>query len=265
LPYEVGRSPKELDNPLLGVSGIYSDGWIGNAASLQLAQPPGPESLRVRGVVPRIKDPAFHTNLELRLDDSPVALRKLGLGNFDISIPVPEGAHSRRVTLTFSRTETLPGGDGRRVSARLESVGFVKQDHSKVVPVAEITGGPQVHLGSGWGPLETFSDETFRWVANDAQVAVDIPGQNAVVTLMLEPGPGAAGQPLLLRVLDESGRQVWAVVLDRRRTVQVPVPLKGGGATVFTLHAEGGGASVPKESRILNFRVFALDAEPWGS
>jgi hypothetical protein len=218
----------------------------------------------IRAMVPQIADPAFHTTLELCLDDEPVALRKLGLGSVDISIPVPEGARSHRVTMAFSRTEVLPGGDGRRVGARFESAGFEKQDRSQVSPAADIAIDPRVHLGSRWGPLESFGGETFRWVDNDAQVAVDLaPAHDAVLTLMVEPGPSAAGRPLLLRIVDESGHQAGAILLDRRRTFRLPLPLKAAGTSIFSLHADGGGENIPNQSRILNFRVFAIDVEPW--
>jgi hypothetical protein len=263
-PSEIGRSQQELNNPLLAVSGIYPDGWIARSGSLQLTQPPGSVVLRVRAMVPLTGDSGFSTVLELRLDDDPIARRRLGLGSFDVSVPVPEDAHTRRVTLAFDRTQALPGGDGRQIGARLESVGFERQNPSHVSATAGIVGDSHVHLGSGWGALETFGGETFRWVENDAQLVLNLgSARDAVVTLMLEPGPGAAGRPLLLRILDESGRQVGAILLDRRQTFRVPLALRGAGTEVFKLHVDGGGTKIPSDSRVLNFRAFAVEVEPW--
>jgi hypothetical protein len=262
VPSEVGRGQKDLANPLLAVSGIYPDGWMSASNSLALSQPPGSMVFHIRGMIPQIADPGFHTTVELRLDDQPIALRKLGLGSVDLSIPVPEGSRTHRVTVGFSRTEVLPGGDGRRVGARLESAGFEKQDRSQVTLPADIAIDPRIHLGSEWGPFESFGGETFRWVDNDAQLSLDLaPAHDAVVTLMVEPGPNAGGRPFLLRILDESGHQAGAILLDRRGIFRLPLPLKGTGASVFSLHADLGGASIAKESRVLNFRIFAIDAE----
>lgn len=263
-PSAKSRSPQELNNPLLAVSGIYPDGWIGKAGSMQLVQPAGSMVLRIRAMVPLTSDGGFRTILELGLDDEPIARRSLGLGSFDLSVPVPEGAGKRRVTLAFDRTQALPGGDGRQVGARLESVDFEKPDPARMQVPNDIVDDLRVHLGDGWGRLETFGSNTFRWVENDAQVQVDLgSARDAVVTLLLEPGPGSAGRPLLVRFLDRSGRQAGAILLDRRRTFRLPLPLQGGRAEIFKLHVEGGGARVSSDSRVMNFRAFAIEAEPW--
>jgi len=263
LPSHISRSPRELSNPVVAVTGIDPDGWMATG-SMQLAQPADSNALRVRAMVPLTNTPAFRTTLELRVDDEPIFWRDLGIGMFDISVPVPLGARRRRVTLLFSPTQALPNGDGRQVGARLESIGFETQNPIKAQPANEITSNPRVHLGDGWGTLETFGGETFRWVENDAQLSIKLgSAHDAVLTMTLEPGPGAAGRPLLLRVLDETGHQVGAVVLERRRLVRLALPLGGSGNDEFKLHVEGGGARVPNDSRVLNFRVFALHAGPW--
>src|SRR5438874_2078652 len=73
LPSSMGRSEQDLNNPLLAVSGIYRDGWMAPAASMRLAQPAGSAALRVRALVPLTNNPDFHTILEIRIDDEPLA------------------------------------------------------------------------------------------------------------------------------------------------------------------------------------------------
>ena len=263
-PSRMGRSQQELRNPVLAVSGIYDDGWIASSASVQLTQPPGSTVLHVRGMEPLTDDAAFRTVLELRLGDEPIARRSLGLGDFDVFIPVPEGPRPRHVTLAFDRTQILPAGDGRRVGARLESLGFEAPDPARALPAAEIVDDLHVRLGAGWGKLQTLGGETFRWAENDAELLLDLGrAQDAVVTMLLEPGPRSGGRPLLLRVLDESGRQAGAIVLDRRGTFRQPLPLKGGKAQVFHLRIEGGGTTAANDSPAMSFRALAIEAEPW--
>jgi hypothetical protein len=114
----------------------------------------------------------------------------------------------------------------------------------------------------GWGGVETFQGETFRWVDNDAQVRVasDKSG-DAAISLKVEPGPGVGG-PFLLKVLDPSGRQVASALVNRRETIDLFVPVEAAKTNEFRLHVTGGGRKTPNDPRILNFRVFRIGAEP---
>ena len=47
-------------------------------------------------------------------------------------------------------------------------------------------------------------------------------------------------------------------ILDRANSL-----LEAGKPAEFRLHVDGGGKSAPNDPRILNFRVFRLEAEPW--
>lgn len=262
LPSKLDRLPAELTNPALRISGIYEDAWVGEKGSLDLEQRKGDEIVSIRGTVPQIGDAHFQIELELRLDDQALAHWDLRPGDFAVSAPVPTGAGTRRVALEFSRSQQLPG-DGRSVGARLSFIGFEPQSGQKGAP-SDITRGLNLQLGSSWGVLETFHNETFRWVDNDAQVAVaaDQPG-SYVLSLVLEPGPGVGGQPFLLKVLDAGGRQISAEPVPRRQRVNFIVPVETGNANNFRLHLDGGGRPAPNDPRILNFRVFEAEAQPW--
>ena len=110
---------------------------------------------------------------------------------------------------------------------------------------------------------ETFRGETFRWVENDARILVTTsrPG-DATVVLLVEPGPGFGGGAFLLKAFDVSGRQVAAVKVDRRKRVELPVPVEPGKPNDFRLHVDGGGRRTPRDPRILNFRVLQIEAVP---
>src|SRR5204863_7923489 len=110
LPSRIDRFPADLANPGLELFGIYQDGWVGATASLMLQQPAGDQVLTVRGVVPKIADAGFRSEVELRIDDSAVGRQSVTTGNFQLSAPVTVGAGKRRITIAVSSLQQLPGG-----------------------------------------------------------------------------------------------------------------------------------------------------------
>ena len=263
LPSKLDDLPKSLSQSNLKTSGFYPDAWVADSASIQLEQPGGPEVLSVRGMVPQISDARFRSDLELRVADRRVAHWDLGVGDFALSAPVAAGAGERRVTLVFGRTQQLPGGDGRFVGARLSFIGFEPKSAAAAEQnSADIVRGTQVQLGTGWGVLETFHGETFRWVDNDAEISLvaDRPGKFEI-SVVAEPGPGVGSKPFLLKILDAEGREVSAKPVEKRDTVRLILPVAGGRTNQFRLHVDGGGKTVPTDPRVLNFRVFELAAQ----
>jgi hypothetical protein len=265
LPTHLSRFPADLNNASLQASGLYSDGWVRGIASVHLQQPNGKVVLSIQGTVPRIADTSFHTDAWLLLDDKEVVRRTVGIGDFNISVPVSSAPGERLVGVEFSASQELPAGDGRQVGARLKFLGFAPGSGAAPAHSSDVVRGSNIQLGNGWGVLETFHNQTFRWVDNDAQVSVtaDQPGEVGV-SLLAEPGPGVAGKPFLLKALDSSGRQIGAVPVRGRETVKLFVPVEAGKPTEFRLHVDGGGKPTPNDARILNFRAFRLEAELWG-
>ena len=92
LPASLSRFPSDLANPALSLSGIHEDGWIGETGSVMLEQPSGKQMFTIRGMVPRIDRPDFQTQVELRVDNQSVATKTLGVGEFQMSVPPPNGA-----------------------------------------------------------------------------------------------------------------------------------------------------------------------------
>ena len=125
-PSSVQNFPADLRNPNLEYSGIYEDGWVSEAAFLTLAQPAAASQLIIQGVVPQIKDAAFTSELEVRVDGKAIAHQTLKLGEFTLQVEVPAAAQRRRVDLLFSQFQRLPASDGRPAAIQLKKLGFVE-------------------------------------------------------------------------------------------------------------------------------------------
>jgi hypothetical protein len=259
----MGRDAAALNNPLFAVSGIYPDGWMAPDSSVQLGQPPGANTIHFRGIVPDIGNPEYRTYAEFRLDDKPIALRPVAVGLVDLHVPVPKAAGRHKISVRFADTQILPGADRRQVGARLESMAFEELDPGKLREPQDIASFGGIRLESGWGPIETFQGERFRWVENDAELNLEAVSDSLVMlTILMEPGPGAAGRTQLLRILDKAGQQIGTIVLDRRETVRLGLDLRAPGSRLIRLHREGAGVRTAVDSRVLNFRVFAVGAAP---
>jgi hypothetical protein len=258
----LSRFPDDIENPQFEVSGIYDDGWTAKEASLTLRQPPGDEALLIRGTVPKIAAEEFETAVSVKVNQKEVARKSVRIGDFQIAAPVEAGAGTRRIELGFSAAQQLPAGDGRSVGARILSIGFVPSTSISALPPLDIVRGPDVQLGSGWGQLETFKKQTFRWIDNDAQVLVKSTSSgDLALAVKVEPGPGLGGKGLL-KLIDASGRQVGAEAIDHETTIRFYVPVEAGKMSEFRLHMDGGGKRIASDPRILNFRVFELGTSP---
>jgi hypothetical protein len=112
-----------LRNPNLFYSGIYEDGWVSEHSQMTLAVR-NQTMYVMRGLIPLIDDPTYNTRLTCRIDGIPVLRRRLGVGYFNLEIPISlrEGRHT--VDLKFSSFQRLKGSDGRPASARFFSIGF---------------------------------------------------------------------------------------------------------------------------------------------
>jgi hypothetical protein len=118
-------------------------------------------------------------------------------------------------------------------------------------------------VGQDWHLLEKTAEGTFRWVDNNAQIVVTSPtGRRNVLRMTVEPGPGLAGAPFELQVLDQAGRVAARANVQGRQTISIALPIVAGQPDIFRLHVEGGGKPAGKDPRTLNFRVFEFG---WGS
>ena len=117
---------------------------------------------------------------------------------------------------------------------------------------------PTIVLGRNWGPYETYRGDSFRWIANDAEINVRGARGEASLRITCEGGPSIGRLDVPIRVLDPSGRQVDHVrCAGKDHAGQLLLPLASGEAR-YVLHVDGGGRRVPPAGRILNVRIFAL-------
>lgn len=120
--------PADLTNPNLEYSGLYEDGWVSEAAFFGLTQPNTSSHLTVRGMIPKITDPTFISELRVLVDDQEVAKQILKPGEFDIKVKVPQG-NRRRIDLRFSKFQRLQAPDNRPVAAKLKFIGFANENN----------------------------------------------------------------------------------------------------------------------------------------
>ena len=106
-------------------------------------------------------------------------------------------------------------------------------------------------------PLETFAGSMFRWVSNDALIALDRERGSALV-FEAEPGPGLDSRPFTLHVLRPDGSEVTTAKIGSRTRVSVPMKDLADVASL-TLHVDGGGKAIADDPRVLNFRIFAAE------
>lgn len=109
----------------------------------------------------------------------------------------------------------------------------------------------------GWYLLEECGGQTFRWVNNDAEIDVLEPGADAL-DLDVEPGPGVGSKPFTLQAYDQAGAELASIPIDSRCRVTLPLPPAQEFPYTIRLHTQSGGATLPGQPRVLNFRVFHI-------
>ncbi len=118
-PTALQRFPADL-KPGLAYSGIYSDGWLHQHASVTLAGGPA-ELLRLKAQVP----PAPHgQQLRLTVNGRRITDQTIPPGQLDLRLPIPASKTPRTITLDWKAAPKLPAPDGRAVSALLKFLGL---------------------------------------------------------------------------------------------------------------------------------------------
>ncbi len=126
-PAFVAAFPTDLGNRNLEYSGIYEDGWISEQAFFVLAPNAKSRHFVIKGTVPQINNANFKTMLNIKIDGELIAKRELGVGGFDIKLPVEPSSGRHRVDLSFDRYQRLPGKDGRPTGGKMDFIGYVDE------------------------------------------------------------------------------------------------------------------------------------------
>ncbi|NOT60458.1 MAG: hypothetical protein HOP19_09565, partial [Acidobacteria bacterium] len=256
-PFKIENIPDDLRNPDLQYAGIFEDGWLSDAPFLGLTQPAEANALVIRGMVSSSENLAFFTQLQATIDNHLIGGKNLGVGNFELVLPIPKGTGLRRIQLAFSDTQPLAADDGRSVAALLQYIGFeTKPGFAEKLPSDVTESG--VSLGRGWYLPEESNGAIYRWVNNQAEFTISPPEEDEpqALYLELEPGPGLDLKPFELKFLDFSNHTLAKHTVNGRQTLKVVLPVEPGVTTAYKLNVEGGGKTIANERRILNFRVF---------
>jgi hypothetical protein len=124
-PSEVMRFPQDLINKALEYSGLYEDGWTGEADYVVLTQSALADKLSVSLMVPQIDRAQPPSECVVRVDGTEVARHRLRAGEIYFDAPVAScSGCKRKIELRFDRVMSLPAPDGRPVSAQVQYIGF---------------------------------------------------------------------------------------------------------------------------------------------
>lgn len=133
---------------------------------------------------------------------------------------------------------------------------------STTVPTDIAGGNLNVALGERWYPLENFRGQSFRWVQNNAvlhMAALD--AAQHVLRLVVEPGPGAGGKPILIGARLADGTELPPVTVKWKEPITFDLPPESPRVFTATLHCTTDGKPTATDDRVLNFRVFELAVE----
>ncbi len=123
-----------------------------------------------------------------------------------------------------------------------------------------VSAGSGLTIGSGWYSRELLNGRPFHWVNNDATIIIHKPQSNLKkISVEVQGGPGLADpQKFELHVRNPSNVDIASVTVPGTQTLRFDLPVQAGRDTSVRLHVDGGGKKIPKDPRILNFRVFSI-------
>lgn len=242
-PSKITRFPDDLlFARTLEFSGIYEDGWLSPESTFILGGG-GPDGwIRVRGFVPDLPGaPLGAGRLQISLASGTVEV-PAAVGSFDWLLPVGSTDRSARLGLRFTARASLPDGDDRPVSAKLEWMEVFPSLPTHTFEFGKTTAARPASTGidqDGWfargatvqlPPFGTSHDIvlTFEYPGwsdrSENTVTAHWPGAIKPTTLRLTPGAPAtlrvnlpaSSSPRLLR-LEATGDFPLAAPDTRRR------------------------------------------------
>lgn len=125
-PHALSKFPTNLADPGLEYSGLYEDGWISERSFFVLAPKSDSRYLAIKGMVPQIDAPDFRNTLAVSIDGREVVKQPIGLGAFEVKVPVSVNGQRHRIDLAFDRYQVLPDADARPTSGKIAFIGFTK-------------------------------------------------------------------------------------------------------------------------------------------
>ncbi len=143
-PARLSTFPQDIATAsTLEFSGIYEDGWLSPQSRFVLGRMEAEGILRLRGFIPAIPGTPLGTGV-LRLT---VGGREIELpaanGPFDWLVPAPRASPTTPVSLHFTASVKLPGGDDRPTAAKLELLEILPALSSRIFDYGTV-GAPRL-------------------------------------------------------------------------------------------------------------------------
>lgn len=267
-PARIASFPGDLGNKALEYSGIYEDGWLSEDAYAWLRpHAQGDDILVLEAMLPAIGGATISNTCTLSINSHALATRTIPPGRFTLTARIPPVTGRIKTGITFSRLQSLPGGDDRPVAAKLIRLGIEPcvADGQDIVD-----RGCAILPGRNWHECEKFNGEIFRWITNDAELlfgrlsdtAHSPTGAASTGEVMLimdvAPGPGIQDKPFELEIRDESGEVLHTATVAHRMELVISFQKERVAGRSIFLHGSQPGSSTPGDPRILNFRVFRI-------
>jgi hypothetical protein len=188
-----------------------------------------------------------------------------------VRLPVPAG-QTGRFRLRIANGGQTPAHLDRPLDLCIFRAHWTSQqhltfNHSRVedlgrCELADVTQGG-VRFGRGYDPIELFQDERMRWAGVNACLVATAPPRPGTHALYfdLEPGYGTNNEPVDLHWETDAGQPIGHLRLAERGRWRLDVPTTPGGEVRLIARVANGGVPVPGTTRVLNFRIFAVN---WG-
>lgn len=150
--------------------------------------------------------------------------------------------------------------DLRTLSAIAGQADIIPGESLAALHQGKAIGQGMLFLGNGWHDFERAMDDSFRWVADGAELIV-VPSQEKGPSfdLDVEPGPSLGGKPLLIMIEGEDGQRLGSAQLEGRGKISIKLPADKPGKRLLRLRVvDSPNLPVPNDARILNFRVISI-------
>ncbi len=184
-------------------------------------------------------------------------VREIWRGNPDVQIRVPMSREQ------LAKLQLKQDGSGVSFSARaLKRLRGTPDAPRDILPA-----GMRAVWGAGWYPLESFHEETFRWMEPYSAVVWLPPRQLAGDLVMhVEPGPAVGFKACQVEIRDQWDEIVDVQEIRGRSAIRIPVEhLSGPFITAFAVAGGGPAKKVAGDSRVMALRMFGCTWEGTGN
>lgn len=216
-PSFLSQFPKDLNNANLEYSGIYEDGWLSEEAYLKLLQPTMDSKLIITGVLPNFQNQIQETHLTLYVDNKKLLEKTIIPGDFQIAADVPYSPTRKIIRLHFDKYFSLPKGDERPVTVKLNLIGF-----KTIVTPTFVSQFPNDLKNPSLEHNGIFDD---GWAAQDVSLKLAQPANTKLVVDGMLPAIDKQRQPTVLTIYVNKKVVAQEKILPGNFHLAFPVPI----------------------------------------